>query len=119
MLADKDFGFLDALMVSGAGFAVVFLELALLAVLVFLLSKGVRFFLQRAENRRGAAGSKILNVEPMPPVSAGFPEKSQGQLDLIETDEPTAAVIMAIISNKTQIPLNRLRFIKIRLLEEQ
>lgn len=51
MLADKDFGLIDALLVSGAGFTIVFLELALLAVLVFLLSKTVRFFLRKAEDK--------------------------------------------------------------------
>lgn len=118
MLADKDFGLIDALLVSVAGFTVVFLELALLAVLVFLLSKTVRFFLRKAENKKAAAGSGNIHVELMPQVSAALSQKSQGQLELVETDEPTAAIIMAIISNKTQIPLNRLRFIRIRLLEE-
>ena len=115
MLADKELDFLDALQLSGAGFMIVFLELAILAILVFLLSKTVRFFLRKAENKQVAAGSTIPSL---PHVSAAVPKKSQGQLELIETDEPTAAVIMAIISDKTQIPLNRLHFRRIRLLEE-
>lgn len=118
MLADKDFGLIDALLVSGAGFTVVFLELALLAVLVFLLSKTVRFFLRKAEDKKAAAGSHNPSVEAVPQISAALSKKSHGQLELVETDEPTAAIIMAIISNKTQIPLNKLRFIRIRLLEE-
>lgn len=43
---------------------------------------------------------------------------SNGELDLIETDEKTAAVIMAIVSNKSGIPLNRLSFKSIRLMED-
>ena len=44
---------------------------------------------------------------------------SNGELDLIETDEKTAAVIMAIVSNKSGIPLNRLSFKSIRLMEDK
>ncbi len=43
---------------------------------------------------------------------------SNGELDLIETDEKTAAVIMAIVSNTSGIPLNRLSFKSIRLMED-
>lgn len=118
MLADKDLGIIDALLVSVAGFTIVLLELALLAVFVFLLSKTVRFFLQRAKNKKEAADSNKPSVASVPPLSAVISEKSHGQLELVETNEPTAAVIMAIISDKTKIPLNRLRFTRIRLLEE-
>lgn len=44
--------------------------------------------------------------------------KSEGELMLIKTDEPTAAVIMAILSNQIKIPLNRLSFKSIKLLGE-
>ena len=44
---------------------------------------------------------------------------NQGQLELIDTDEKTAAVIMAIVSNKSGIPLNRLSFKSIKLLEDE
>ncbi len=49
---------------------------------------------------------------PLPPT------KSEGELLLIKTGEPTAAVIMAIISNQIKIPLNRLSFKSIKLLPE-
>lgn len=49
---------------------------------------------------------------PLPPT------KSEGELMLIKTDEPTAAVIMAIISDQIKIPLNRLSFKSIKLLPE-
>lgn len=55
-------------------------------------------------------------------ASQGIPlpaTKSEGELMLIKTDEPTAAVIMAIISNQIKIPLNRLSFKCIKLLPEE
>ncbi len=44
---------------------------------------------------------------------------SNGELELIETDEKTAAVIMALVSYKSGIPLNRLSFKSIRLMEDE
>lgn len=46
------------------------------------------------------------------------PKITCGELELINTDDATAAVIMAIVSNKTDIPLHRLNFIRIKLLED-
>ena len=117
MLADQDIGFFDALKVSGAGITVVMLELALLAVLVFLLSKIVRFFIKKANGRKQIGSSHSAGTDaPVPAVHA--PGQKPGELELVETDEATAAVIMAIVSSKTDIPLNKLNFIRIRLLEE-
>ncbi len=50
------------------------------------------------------------------PIPSGM---NQGELELIDTDETTAAVIMAIVSDKSGIPLNRLSFKSIKLLEDQ
>lgn len=116
MLAGQDIGFLDALKVSGAGIAVVMLELAMLAVFVFLLSKFVRFFIKKADSRKQISNGQTAVPVTAPAVHA--PRQKPGELELIETDEATAAVIMAIVSSKTDIPLNKLHFIRIRLLEE-
>ena len=44
---------------------------------------------------------------------------SCGELDLVDTDEKTAAVIMALVSYKSGIPLSRLSFKSIRLMEDK
>ena len=44
---------------------------------------------------------------------------SSGDLELVGTDEKTAAVIMAIVSDKSGIPLNRLQFKSITLMEDK
>ena len=43
---------------------------------------------------------------------------SQGTIDLVNVDEKTAAIIMAIVSDKSGIPLNRLSFKSIKLVED-
>ncbi len=54
-----------------------------------------------------------------PAVQPAGPAASSGDLELIGTDEKTAAVIMAIVSDKSGIPLNRLQFKSITLTEDK
>ncbi len=71
--------------------------------------------------------SKAAPEEPVKektsPVSAkpvaSAPNVSSGELELINTDEKTAAVIMALVSHNSGIPLNRLSFKSIRLMEDK
>jgi hypothetical protein len=56
---------------------------------------------------------------PLDPDGTPLPStESQGTLVLYKVEEPTAAVIMAIVSNESGIPLNRLSFKSIKLLED-
>lgn len=124
MLYGQEIDFFDALRVSATGFVVVFAELALLAVLVFLLSKIVRSAVRISEKKKAVAvGPEVAAAQPeplaLPSANALPPNRSNGELELINTDEATAAVIMAIVSDQTDIPLNRLNFIRIRQLEEE
>ena len=77
-----------------------------------------------AKIRDGKAAKKTpeaaKNTSESPKATVAAPDGvSNGELDLIETDEKTAAVIMAIVSNKSGIPLNRLSFKSIRLMEDK
>ncbi len=54
---------------------------------------------------------------PAAPINA--PGTSSGDLELVGVDEKTAAVIMAIVSDKSGIPLNRLQFTSITLMEDK
>ena len=53
-----------------------------------------------------------MNGVPLPE------NQSAGQLELYDCDEKSAAVIMAIISNESGIPLNHLEFKSIKAIEE-
>ena len=106
-----------ALQVSLFGILMVFLLLIILAVLIVIISRLVRF----GENLAGKKGKKnAASDEPAPvqqSAAAGTPlpgTQSQGTLELDGVDEPTAAVIMAIVSDESGIPLNRLLFKSIK-----
>lgn len=106
-----------ALQVSLFGILMVFLLLIILAVLIMIISRVVRL----GENLAGKKGKKnAASDEPAPvqqSVAAGtlLPgTQSQGTLELDGVDEPTAAVIMAIVSDESGIPLNRLLFKSIK-----
>lgn len=117
MLDSSNFDFLDALGVSFIGICVVMLELALIAVAVMSISKFFRFF---ESKQNTSAAEEIARRAPlMDPNGIALPAtESQGTLDLINVNDADAAVVMAIVSNESGIPLNRLSFKSIKLLED-
>lgn len=116
--ADGFISYGDAVSTSITGIIVVMIILALLAVLVLLLSKAVRAVESAAKKGKKA---EIAPKTVETPVSKGvaLPDtQSAGKLDLVNVDDKTAAVIMAIVSNESGIPLNRLQFNSIKKIEE-
>ena len=121
-LKNETITFSQAVSISVTGIIVVMIILALLAVLVVLLSKAIRAMEKGAKKNQSAQGT----ASSANPVTASAADKgaklpetqSAGQLDLYKTDEKTAAVIMAIVSDESGIPLNRLKFNSIKLIEE-
>ena len=108
----------EALLTSVVGIGTVMIILAIIAVLIILVSKVIRGF------EGVAAKKKAASVVAAPAVSTAAPTGvipvagvSQGTIDLV--DEKTAAIIMAIVSDKSGIPLNRLSFKSIKLVEEK
>ncbi len=102
----------EALAVSFIGIATVIIILAIIACLIILVSKAIRAIEAKA------SGSEKATVTVPPAVTAPAAQ-SQGQVDLIGTDEKEAAVIMAIVSKKSGIPLERLSFKSIKLIEDE
>ncbi len=107
----------DALAVSLIGIATVILILAIIALLIILVSKVIRA-IENAANRKKAVGAfeQTASAPASVPMPAGM---NQGELELVDTDEKTAAIIMAIVSDKSGIPLNRLSFKSIKLMEDK
>lgn len=115
MLVGKELTFMDSLMIAATGILIVMLELAMLAVIVLLLSKAVRAF----ENRGNDSSEEAEPVKTIPlpaPAAAPAPVSAPAVngIQLIDTDEPTAAAIMAIVSDQSGIPLENLQFRSIR-----
>lgn len=101
----------QALAVSLIGIVTVILILAVIACLILLVSKIIRAIEKKtADTAEKSSPSTAPQGIPMPEGMM------QGEIELIGTDEKTAAVIMAIVSKKSGIPLNRLNFKSIKLL---
>ncbi len=91
----------------------VMLLLAVLYIFLILFSK----VLGKAggEKEKGKADAKN-EIKATPATAVN--ELSTGQLKLKDVDEPTAAMIMAIISDESGIPLSQLCFKSIKLLQK-
>ena len=92
--------FVDALIYSLLGMLVVFFALFLLMLIIKLMT---------------AAGDK--EKTPPAPTAAPAPASapgSAGELKLYDTEPRTAAMLMAIVADELQTPLNELRFISVR-----
>ena len=114
MFANLKMPLSDALATSLIGITTVICILAVIAVLIILVSKVIRAIENKANSKKAAAPALAA------PAGVPMPEgMNQGELELINTDEKTAAVIMAIVSDKSGIPLNRLSFKSIKLVEDE
>ena len=119
MFANLKMPLSDALATSVIGITTVICILAVIAVLIILVSKVIRAIEAVATKKAPATPAATAPAASAPvgvPMPAGM---NQGELELVNTDEKTAAVIMAIVSDKSGIPLNRLSFKSIKLLEDK
>lgn len=104
----------QALLIAVTGICVVLIELALITLIIQIMSKIIRAITEKGKDKAAAPEAPVTE-----PVGTPLPDtQSQGELKLVNVDEPTAAVIMAIVSNQSGVPLNHLRFKSIKLLED-
>lgn len=108
----------DTLLTAAIGIVTVVTILATIACLILLLSKVIRTLESKGKGDVVEAAAAPAAVAA--PVGDPLPEtESQGELTLIKTDEQTAAMIMAIVSDMSGIPLNKLCFHSIKLMEDE
>ncbi len=107
----------ESILLSIVGFGVVFLALGLLAVFITIMAKVVaninaKNAPQKSEEKAAApapaAPAKDPNKVPLPETT------SQGQCDLHNVSDRDAALIMAIVADKLDAPLNTLVFKSIK-----
>ena len=101
----------EALAVSLIGIVTVIVILAVIAILILLVSKAIRIIEAKANSAKTETSAEV----PAAQVTEGI---TAGSVELIGTDEKEAAVIMAIVSKKSGIPLERLSFRSIKLMED-
>ncbi|MBQ2847618.1 MAG: hypothetical protein IJE74_05120 [Clostridia bacterium] len=111
----------ETLLVAVAGILVVMLELALITVLILGISRIMRSIeskLTSGNDETPEAESKpvVINAPATPAVPAAAPVAyvPANSIQLVDVDEPTAAVVMALVSNQSGIPLERLMFKSIK-----
>ncbi len=103
----------DDFLTAALGVTVVMATLALIAVFIILISKIIRIVEGKATKAQPEAAVAAA------PAGTPMPEgMNNGEVDLIGVDEKTAAVIMAIVSQQSNIPLNRLSFKSIKLIDD-
>ena len=110
----------DALITAVLGYAVVFLGLFLLMLVVIIMGK---IMMNAATSKKEASAPAQAPVAAPAPVAVQAPVAapsnvpapgSAGEILLVDTPEKDAACIMAIVANKMGKPLNELRFVSIK-----
>lgn len=97
----------DALIYSLLGLLTVFFALALLMVIVKLIT---------AFGKEKPA--EVTAPQPQSAAQAAPAPGAAGELKIYDTDPRTAAMLMAIVADELQVPINELRFISIREVKE-
>ncbi len=98
----------DATLVAILGYGVVFLGLIALLLVVVAIGKYFSGSKKKVEAKPEPAPAPV--VEEAKPVAPGV----AGQLKLHDVEPKVAAMLMAIVADKLQKPLNELRFTSIK-----
>ena len=91
------------------GYVVVFFGLAQLLAVVWIVGK-----VMVAQTRKAAPAGDEAAADTVPAAQVHGSPGSAGELKLYGTSPREAAMIMAIVAEKTGRPLNELRFISIK-----
>ena len=98
----------DAAMTALLGYAVVFIGIIMLMILVMFVGD-----LMFKSAKRKAAKAPAATAPAAPAAPAAAPGTA-GELKLYDTDPRDAAMVMAIVADKLGKPINELRFKSIR-----
>lgn len=119
------FSISDAFSTSGFGFILVLIVLAVIMIFVRVLSKIINGSSKKEETNEVPAETPVTlpatEAKQEPVVAESAPELpyTPGYVTLDGVAEQDAAVVMAIISDKTGTPLERLCFKSIRRLNQE
>ncbi len=107
----------EALLIALCGFVTVFLLLLFLILVIRVVSSVVMTIESKGKAPAETAAPAPAAAPAAPAEKEEAPSKPwDGKLQLIDVDEETAACIMAIISDETDIPLDELQFRRIQAL---
>lgn len=111
--AASDISIADAAVTAVFGYTVVFVGILILMIVIYIVgayfkSKDAKAKQNAAETAKTAAPAAA--PEAAKPVAPG----SAGHIKLFDVPDKEAAMIMAIVADKMQKPLNELHFISIK-----
>lgn len=104
-----------ALLVALVGFLTVVSILSVIALFIKLIAFIFSVVTKKPKTAPAPAVS-LASAAKQAPVQT---QPVHGQVKLTDVDEPTAAVIMALVSHNSGIPIERLDFKSIKLLEDE
>ncbi|MBQ6507595.1 MAG: OadG family protein [Clostridia bacterium] len=100
-----------ALVDAVLGYLVVFIGLALLMYVIIIVGK---VMVSRAKKPAAETAAPASVPAPAAAVPKKLAPGSAGEVKIYDTDPRDAAMIMAIVADKLQKPLNELRFVSIK-----
>ena len=103
----------EAGVIAALGYGVVFLGLILLMIVVTILGK---IFVAAGNRKKAEAPAAPVVAEPA--AAAPTAPGSAGGVKLYDVEPKTAAMLMAIVADKLGKPINELRFISIKEVEQ-
>ena len=95
------------------GYAVVFFGLILLMAVVIIMGK-IFIAQEKKVSARSDAAKAAIAAVPVAAAPKAYAPGSAGELKLHDVEPKTAAMLMAIVADKTGKPLNELRFKSIK-----
>ena len=104
-------GVADTGLLAVVGYAVVFVGLIALMVVVMLLGKAFTAAGNKKAPKAAEPAPAPVVTEPVAPQTA---PGTAGQLKIYDVPPKTAAMLMAIVADKMGKPINELRFISIK-----
>ena len=114
ILTNMGIGYGEAAITALLGYAVVFFGLILLMIVTILLGKA---FIA-ADKKKAQAPAAAPAAPAAAPAPAAEAPGSAGKLKLNNVEPKTAAMLMAIVADKLGKPINELRFISIKEVEQ-
>ena len=106
----------ESFALSGVSIGIIMGVLACIMLLIYLMSWLFRRFDEWNAARKAKKAPESVAATTIESVAKA--PGSCGDLTLIDTTEREAAMIMAIVADSTETPLNELRFISIKQIKE-
>lgn len=112
--AAKDFGIGDAGITAIFGYVVVFCGLSVLMAVLYIMAAIFKAKDKKAQAAAEAAAKSAEKPAEEAAAEAPLAPGSAGHIKLFDVPDKEAAMIMAIVADKMQKPLNELHFISIK-----